>query len=308
MKHRITAAIAALVLTAVSLLYAAPANASRLPPRATAADRPTIGVHAPKGKPPAAPGRSVHHTKFGPQSVTYFYGEARQTIAASPVKLGATVNLTVQKPYVAAADYHSLAELAVMSSDRQQIVEIGWNVDPAVNGDSLPHLFVSHWVNGVGTCYNGCGWVDYAPNAVNAGSSLASYIGVSKQFGAEYYNNAWWLFFGGAYIGYFPVSLWSGASPPATFTQVRQVQGFGEVAASSTTPCTDMGNGLLGTSANTTAARVGSLTNADSSYTYTSAVYDAGSPFVVPSSASPSRYSVYAVSGSTFRYGGPGYC
>lgn len=63
---------------------------------------------------------------------------------------GAAVSITQNQPKVAAEDYHSLAELAVESTDQNQIVEIGWIVAQDVNGDSLTHLFVYHWVNGNG--------------------------------------------------------------------------------------------------------------------------------------------------------------
>ena len=73
--------------------------------------------------------------------------------------MGQTGSLTQHQPYLGVNDYHTLAEISVESADLRQIVEVGWTVDRGVNGDSLPHLFVFHWVNGAPTCYYGCGFV-----------------------------------------------------------------------------------------------------------------------------------------------------
>ena len=53
-----------------------------------------------------------------------------------------------------------------------------------------------------------------------------------------HYNDAWWIVYDTEWIGYFPDDLWDG-----NYTRSGLQQFFGEVAASSTKPCTDMGNG-----------------------------------------------------------------
>lgn len=186
---------------------------------------------APKGRPghPAAEADA-------PSALTYLYAYAYQYRTA----IGAAGRFSQHRPFVSTADYHSLAELAAESSDARQIVEVGWTVDRGVNGDSNPHLFVYHWVNGSPTCYNGCGWVQYS--AIRYPGMTVSVTSTPQEYAIEYYAGNWWVWYQTEWIGYFPGSLWSG------FTQVGLVQWFGEVAANSSAPCTDMGNGLFGTS------------------------------------------------------------
>ena len=87
---------------------------------------------------------------------------------------------------MATGDFHSLAELAVLSSDGQQIVEVGWTVDRGLNGDDDPHLFVFHWVDGVGTCYNGCGFVP-----ITDGSNLGDAAGMTLPVSATDVQQFW---------------------------------------------------------------------------------------------------------------------
>jgi hypothetical protein len=72
------------------------------------------------------------------------------------------------------------------------------------------------------------------------------------------------------------------------------VQWFGEVAASSSQPCTDMGNGLRPD--NPYAARVGSVSLL------------AGPEPNISLKAVSDYYSAEALSTRTMRYGGPGAC
>lgn len=186
---------------------------------------------------------------------------------------GAYVNLNVFNTYLNSNDAHTLAELAVQSADGTQAVEIGWTKDAAVcgaytPGSSGPCLFTYSWVNGVGMGYN-AGFVDYAPTTLNVGATLPlTASGTNTRFGIQSFNNNWWVSVnlgdgtGQKWIGYFPQSIWSGASPSVTFNEAGLIQTFGEVAAKATgdnTPCTDMGNGVLGLNSNTSSARIGSF-------------------------------------------------
>jgi hypothetical protein len=202
---------------------------------------------------------------------------------------GASASITIGKPKLGRADYHTLAELAVQSADGQQIVEIGWNVDRVVNGDDDPHLFVFHWVNRKPACYNGCGFVPYS-KTVTAGATLT--YDVTKKFGIQYFNGAWWVAYDSEWIGYYPEQLWNDQG--IKFNRSGLVQIFGEVAAASESPCTEMGNGQ--TPEKDTAARVGSV-----SY------YD-GPPAAMTIRTTTNVYAVNALSGRTFRFGGPGDC
>jgi neprosin-like protein len=202
---------------------------------------------------------------------------------------GFYANVTIGTPKLDKKDYHTLAELALQSADGNQIVEIGWNVDRAVNGDDDPHLFVYHWVNREKSCYNACGFVQYS-KSIKPGDTLTS--DVTKKFGIQYFNNAWWVAFDTEWIGYFPTRLWGDEG--VTFTRSGFLQLFGEVAASSEKPCTEMGNGQ--TPDNDTAARVSSVSFLN------------GPPVAMSIRSTTDVYDVAPITPRTFRYGGPGVC
>lgn len=174
-------------------------------------------------------------------ALTYFYAGGRQTYTTS----GAAANFGIGAPAVTSGDFHSLFEIAVQSTDQQQVVEAGWTVDSGVFGDNNPHFFVGKWVNGTWGGYSDANWNDYAPNTtVNRGTDLSSYVGgAEKTISVQYASTGttgWWVFFDGSAVGWFSNSLWT--SP--TFTQTGKIQLFGEVAANVAAPCTNMGNGI----------------------------------------------------------------
>jgi Neprosin len=223
----------------------------------------------------------------GDNPVNFFYAVASQFRSTD----GAYANLVISRPYLDSGDYHTLAEISVQSADGQQIVEVGWNVDRTVNGDSDPHLFVYHWVDRQESCYNACGWRQYS-STIKPGDTLP--VGVGKRFGIMHYNNAWWIVYDTEWIGYFPDDLWGGK-----YTSSGLQQFFGEVAASSTQPCTDMGNGAPAWS--DSAARVGSVAEIDGGYVNTSVdlnIRGIGGLYPAP----------VPLSSRTFRYGGDGAC
>ena len=127
------------------------------------------------------------------------------------------------------------------TADSQNIVEIGWTVDPGLNGDSSPHLFVYHWVNGQPTCYNACGFVSESSKVVPGESLAAGSVGT---FAITFAAGAWRMDYDGQEFGYFPGSLWGD-----NFTSGSAEQVFGEVSSSSDVPCAQMGTGASGTSA-----------------------------------------------------------
>jgi hypothetical protein len=229
--------------------------------------------------PPLPPSREV---VTGQDQVNYLYTVGKQSAVADAV----SGLLSVANPKVAQKDWHSLAEIAVQSADEQQVVEVGWTVDRSTFGDDQTHLFVYHWVNGKPTCY-GCDFVPYKYATVRPGDILAE--GTNKQFGIQHANNAWWIAYDSEWIGAFPDRLWDNP-----FTQTGLVQVFGEVAASSTRPCTQMGNG--NTTDTSAAARIGSIT------------YLNGPAVQLRVSSTTDVYSANQLSDRTFRYGGPGAC
>jgi len=183
----------------------------------------------------------------GVQDVYYLYSRGRQVATMD----GASANMTIGRPTVAKGDWHSLAEIAVQSSDGSQVVEVGWTVDRLVNGDDDPHLFVFSWVDGAPTCYNECNFIPAKGASIKPGDTLVQ--GTTKNFGVQHIGDAWWIAYDSEWIGAFFDKYWDG-----DFTQGGQVQFFGEVAAASPKPCTQMGNGQSPDSP--TAARFGSVT------------------------------------------------
>ena len=283
-------------LLAISLLAA--------PAQAAAAGAPVyLTARGPvtKGLPPAAHGAS----KAAKLPFNFWYNEGAQT-HATPVT-GAYANLTPINPATASGD-HSLVEIAVSKTGNSgQIVEVGINRDFNLYGDNNPHLFVFSWVNGVGKGYNaaaGSGWVDYAANPINVGANLSSYLGgANKKFGIQYSNAAWWISFDNQWIGNYPGTNWTGASPSVTFADSTYVQFFGEVASTSSAPCTDMGNGTLGTTTPTPTPPAARVTSTQYTPTpnYGNLTYG-NFPSV------PSQYAVHSIAVGSFDYGGPGFC
>jgi hypothetical protein len=228
-----------------------------------------------------------------PPELDYFYDDALQNYATDL----AQGSFFIAAPEVESSDFHSLGELAVESTDGKQIVEVGWTVDKAVNhGDSNPHLFVFHWVNGQKPCddsYNGCGFVP-ASKSVRAGMELTS--GTKTTFGVKYYEGNWWVSALGEWFGYFPGSLWK--DPP--FTKIGLVQWFGEVAASSKKPTTQMGDGICGTKPESAYIQDMALTNPST-----------GKLVLASASTIETNPDFYAIgkttfTGHSFNYGGPG--
>ncbi|WP_250029062.1 neprosin family prolyl endopeptidase [Paractinoplanes maris] len=219
--------------------------------------------------------------------VKYFYNVGSQAADTT----GIFSNVTIAKPDLYKNDYHSLAEVALQSADKKQIVEIGWTVDRLVNGDDDPHLFVFHWVNDEPTCYNTCGFQQVS-TSVKPGDTLT--YGVTKKFGIQYFKDAWWVAYDSEWVGYFPEKIWNDQG--ITFNRSGFVQVFGEVAATRAKPCTAMGNGTIPTDDNA-AARMSSVGFVD------------GPPVSLFMRPTPvSIYNVLPVKDSTrsFRYGGPG--
>jgi hypothetical protein len=237
-----------------------------------------VGVVAPKG----FPGIAEHHAS------TFLYVTYIQDAAAANAGAGAT--MLQGDPGIAAEDAHTLGEIGVSSADGRQIVEIGWHVDPFVNHDAQPRLFVFHWVDGQATCYNGCGFVQVSTTRT-PGMRVTS--GVTADYAIKRQGADWWMYYQGDALGYFPGSLW-----PNGYSAAGHVQWFGEVAAGSSEPCSEMGNGERGTTPG--AATMTNLYLVD------------GAGTSVPANAAPGAitapalYSIGQTTPTGFAFGGPG--
>ena len=220
----------------------------------------------------------------------YYYADAMQSTQAE----GASGNFNQPSPTLGGPDSHTLAELAVESNSANglQIVEVGWTVDRGVNGDEVPHLFVYHWINGLGTCYNACGFVQVS-QTLKPGMKVTvdSQPGTTHQYAIRLMGSDWWVGYEGQWIGYFPGSLWNNA-----FTSANLVQWFGEVATARAFPCSQMGDGQPGSSDQ--AAVINNMS-----------LYVAGAQ--VQAQATPGMqgdpyYTVGHFQSTSFTYGGPG--
>ncbi len=238
----------------------------------------------------APPGNPLMHAKVKSngrtaQGLQYFYADTYQYANAT----GVVARLSQHRPQLATSDYHSLAEIAAESFDGQQIVEIGWTVDRSVNGDTNPHLFIFHWVNGSPTCYNACGFVQVSTK--HYPGMRVTVTQKAQMYGIKFFNNAWWVGYQNDWFGYFPSILWN-----VTFSSLGLAQWFGEVAALEPNPCTDMGDALYGSKTNSAIVNGISFING---------------PKVSITSGTVSNsayYNLGHVTATSFSYGGPGAC
>jgi hypothetical protein len=247
----------------------------------------------PKGPPPPRSGTgsgSASRVQATAASLYYLYDMAQLTDDST----GGTAVITIGSPNVAAADHHSLAEIAVQSEDGKQVVEVGWHVDPDLyDGNTDPHLFTYHWINGEKSCYNKCGFVSSTGAPIKPGAVLATDGNDAKEFGLWHSKGNWWVWYDKAYIGYFPDSLWGGG-----FTSAGYVQWFGEVAASVARPCnnrTQMGNGISASSSSA-AAFTGIR------------LYEAPVKPITVYAGTGNVFPTQRVNNTSFRFGGPGVC
>ncbi len=229
------------------------------------------------------PTQAVHSRSANSSTgVHYFYNSVGRTAATTSI----SGDFTQGRPAVAAGDFHSLAELAAISADGKNIVEIGWTVDRSV--DAEPHLFVYHWVDGAETCYDGCGYVQMSRTRF-PGMTVPT-TNVPQTYAIQYQNGNWFVGYQGEWIGYFPGSLWNDA-----FTEAGVAQWFGEVASSTSVPCSQMGTGIFGDRPGAASISSERAINTDTS-----------DQFWIASDAR--WYTIEKNGDDSFNFGGPGAC
>ena len=159
----------------------------------------------------------------------YYYASA----AFSTVADGGGMTNSIEKPkYVnTGGSGHSLDEIAVQGgTNNGNIVELGWLVSSDQEGNNNPHIFVYHWKNWVGTCYDGCGWQQWS-GTYHPGMDIGSSVGKKVYIGYVFYQGNWWAWFDDQWMGYFPGSEWNGQ-----YTKTSLIQWFGEVASANGIP------------------------------------------------------------------------
>ncbi|HVR11599.1 MAG TPA: neprosin family prolyl endopeptidase [Thermoanaerobaculia bacterium] len=195
---------------------------------------PDQGRHTAPPDPPACNGTYYY-------GACYYYGPA----SYAPTSDGGGYTTRIERPAFN-GDGHTLNEISVQGgSGDGNIVELGWNVSTSQYSDADPHLFIFHWINWSGTCYDDCGWVQYS-STYFPGMNLAALVGRDVYNGYVYYQGNWWAWFDDQWLGYFPGSEWNGA-----YTKSTMIQWFGEVATNNgTPPNVEMGDGLFPTDTN----------------------------------------------------------
>jgi Neprosin len=190
---------------------------------------------------------------------------------------------------------HTLDEIAVQGGDGDgNIVELGWNVSTSQYTNANPHLFVYHWKNWEGTCYDGCGWQQYS-STYFPGMDLGSLTGRQVYLGYVFWQGNWWAWFDNQWLGYFPGSEWDGK-----YARNSKIQWFGEVAThNGLPPRTDMGGGLF--PANTSAPTMSTLCDVNAA-DWVCWYRDEQ----LPNATFPAYYDINRSGFGQTRYGGPG--
>ncbi|HZJ55168.1 MAG TPA: neprosin family prolyl endopeptidase, partial [Myxococcaceae bacterium] len=211
-------------------------------------------------------------------------GERRAITAAA-------ARLDVFRPEVGAGE-HSLAEIAVRAgSELRDVMEIGWTVSPRQRLDGRPILFVQRWVNGV--LRDGAGGFRSWSSSDAPGMDLSPWIGRSIHVGWLLWEDRWWAWFEGGWLGFYGPEQWE--SPPRV---AGAVQWFGEVFFTRT-PSVPMGNGRH--ASDTGAARFTALCSMGPGEQRCSPPRG-GWPRVTDAA----RYGLVFEEPDRFRYGGPG--
>lgn len=257
--------------------------------------REIYGARRTGNAPPAPPGPPGPPACAGVASFgsCYYYGSAALTRAAD----GGGMTMSVDRPAYdnSGGPGHSLNEIAVQGgAGNGNIVELGWLVSSDQNGDDDPHIFVFHWKNWNGTCYNGCGWQQYS-STYYPGQNIKALVGREPYIGYVFYKGNWWAWFDDQWLGYFPGGEWNN-----TYTKSALLQWFGEVASQNgIPPKTQMGDGVFNPTAK--AARMFTLCDVDAK-AWVCWIRDQQSV----SATVPKYYDIAHTGFGDTRYGGPG--
>jgi hypothetical protein len=198
-------------------------------------------------------------------------------------------------------DGHSLSQFWVYNRYTNSTMEFGWTVDKGVNGDLSPHLFEDYSYNGT---YPASYDTNFQPNAgapaLTAALPCCNHNN-QNEMGVLYTGGNWWVYGNGYWLGYVPDSAWNGYP----VGQPTLLQNGGEVASATTsTPCTQMGDGLFGSNvSNNTEA------NWYGTWFYAGGHAYAFNPQNRVYQSDPNDWNIHEfdLTNGKFGYGGPGY-
>jgi Neprosin/Neprosin activation peptide len=182
--------------------------------------------------------------------VTHRWAHAYQNV----VNGGGHSYLNIWSPAIGANQVFSLSQHWYVggSGANLQTVECGWQVYPALYGDSRPHLFTYWTADDYGStgCYNlSCSAFVQTSSSFAPGMAVGP---VSVSGGSQYTielaywltGGRWWLYFNGTQganaIGYYPVSLFGGG---ALATAASEIDYGGETTGTTSFP--PMGSGAF---------------------------------------------------------------
>jgi hypothetical protein len=193
---------------------------------------------------------------------------------------GGSGNLSYWNPYVQTNQDFSLLQIGIINTQQgyDQTAEAGWQVFQQLNGDFASHLFTYFTVNGYTTGGDNlggydrdvAGWVQYS-STVFPGTVFTPYSsqgGTQTSIGIRYqlYQGNWWLAVNGAFIGYYPASLYAknGSTNGTLGNNGTGIGWWGEVYDDGTQSggrtTTDMGSGQFPSAGWTYSAFMNNLT------------------------------------------------
>jgi hypothetical protein len=201
-------------------------------------------------KSPLGSGRPPREDEPATVPVTHRWAHAYQNVANG----GGHSFLGLWSPPIGANQVFSLSQHWYVggSGANLQTAECGWQVYPALYGDSRPHLFTYWTADDYAStgCYNlSCSAFVQIGTTFAPGMALGP---VSVSGGAQYEielaywlaNGRWYLYFNGTQgsnvIGYYPVSLYRGG---ALATQASEIDYGGETTGTTSFP--PMGSGAF---------------------------------------------------------------
>jgi hypothetical protein len=251
------------------------------------------------------PGKTLN--AIPPATYAHKYGFTYQYVN----NLGPSTSINLWRPYIYSDlnEVFSLAQLWTigLSSGPVQTAEAGWQNYPALYGSENSALFIYWTADGYNQtgCYNlTCSAFVQTSSSLHLGAGFTNYSifhGPQYETQLQYYlyNGNWWLRFNGAWVGYYPGSIYRGGQ----LTRYSNLLEFGSESVG-TTVWPSEGSVLWANNGFTYAAyqRVLYYVNTSDTSIWDSLVADVPSPACY-TVTQPSYNSSW---GTFFYFGGPG--
>jgi hypothetical protein len=238
----------------------------------------------------------------------YYYVVRGRNVSESEDVTALEGKMTSQTDYAVLTEAHSISQLWAIDDrsgfSSQSDIEFGWTNNPGFdNGEAT--LFVYHFDDGSGTCYDECGFVQTS-NVVGhvvgypiSGPASLFALGPSHLYQTyeEGTSGKWYVAIDGEVVGYFPPSAWTARVP--VYLTLEETGGEVFSPKADPKPQTTMGDGIAG------------ITEGSAEWAgIQDQSHGAARPvsFATIAENTPAAYSVGEVSAESFRFGGPGWC